>query len=154
MLTEENHATRTATEVWNDARRRSQTHFVHQVCDDLLDGVRAYPLVPGELPKHDIVMTSEGPDAMLERFKREPDMLASFLPDGFAAVDKALLIKMMKMLTDAIPIATQPGQFGPISGADQAEMVLRMSADRLYGMSEVARRQYADAQNNTGRVRT
>ena len=144
----ENVSTRMATEVMQDAKRRMQARFVHQVCDDLLDGVRTYPRVPGELPEHDIVMTSEGPDAMLERFKREPDMLTIFLPEGFAVVDRATLEQHMKLLSDAIPLYTESaGKFlGSASGRDHAEMVLRKSANKLFGMAEGARRRHEDAE--------
>lgn len=142
MSTEQKTAVeRMEADVMRDIRGRSQRFFVHKVCNDLLDGVRAYPRTPGELPEHDVVMTSDGPDAMLERFKREPDMLAGFLPEGFAVVDTAYLTKILDMLAGAAPISVLGGA---MHGKDYAEMALRFSADRLYGVSEMARRQHAD----------
>lgn len=142
-------AIRMSAELMSDLRGRARTHFVHRLCDEMLNGVRVYPRKQTDvIPDSDVVMTSDGVEKMRAMFEREPDMLASFLPDGFVVVDKATLEKVMEPLAGAVPLAALVGgrSLGPISGKVYVEMVLRMSADRLSGMSEMARREHEDEQ--------
>ena len=110
-----------------------------------MEGVRAYPLKPDDpMPDHDIVATSEVPDKLLAMFKREPDMIATMLPEGYAVVNVALVTKLVKMLSDAAPLPTSPLDkiAGPVSPAIMLDYMLRVSADQLYGASEHARREH------------
>lgn len=133
-------AIRMSAEFMSDLRGRAQTHFVHRLCDEMLAGVRVYPRKQADaLPDSDVVMTSEGVDKMREMFKREPDMLASFLPEGFAVVDKHILVDIMRVMASASPV-------GAMNGDVCASIVIRQSADRLFGMSEMARRKNEDEQ--------
>ena len=58
---------------------------------------------------------------------------------------------MLEMLSGAIPTPTSPfaKSLGPVDGKSMAEYMLRVSADRLYGMSELARRQHDEKQERS-----
>ena len=145
-------ATKMAKEVWADDRLRHHRAFMHRLCDALIDGTRAYPLKAGEpLPDHELVATSKAPEKLLEMFKREPDMIATMLPEGFAVVNVAHLTKVMKMLCDAAPLPTSPFDkvAGPVSATYMMDYLLRVSADQLYGVSELARRAHDDMNRRT-----
>lgn len=138
------HAERIATEVFNDTKRRMQQEFAYRICNEMLSNVQVYPLSPlpeFALPPHDVVMVDGGPAKMREAFAREPDTLASFLPDGFAVVNVEHLKHVMDMLAKAVPVSVTQA-FGPMSGADYADAVLRVSADRLLGLGYYARREH------------
>ena len=132
-------------ETKRDMRQRAIGYFVMRLLDDLRDEVRVYPKTPqGEMPDHDVVFNSDAAKLLQEAFQREPDMIASILPEGYAVVDKALLERVLAIAgVLPNPAAARPmiGALDAMNAKDGAEYLLRMSADRLYGLSEHARRQ-------------
>ena len=136
---------RMATQVRDDARLGEQRSFVYRLESILIEHARAYPTVPGDLPDHDITFNAELGEALLAMFKREPDILATFLPEHYVAVDRRHLERIMDTLANAVPIT--PGSLGPVDGKMLAENVIRQSAHWLCGASEMARRQHEEQED-------
>lgn len=160
---------RMAAEVRNDMKRSYQRYFLGRLANVLLDHARVYPLSPGEMPDHEVVFTGGIELALLEMFHREPDILASFLPENFAVVDRDHMRRIMDTMWNAIPIyspvpfSVRPdgkvapvgdrGLLGPINGSDMADLVIRYSAERLYGISEMARRKHEEDEDRAETLR-
>lgn len=136
-------------EVKRDMRQREIGYFVMRLLDELRDEVRVYPKTPqGEMPDHDVTFNSDAAKVLADAFQREPDMIARILPEGFAVVDIAILHSLMKMLSGAIPMPVSPftPSLGPVDGQTMTDYALRVSADKLCGLSEHARRQRDEAE--------
>lgn len=135
---------RMEVEVKRDMRQRAIGYFVMRLLDELRDEVRVYPKTPqGEMPDHDVTFNSDAAKVLADAFQREPDMIASILPEGYAVVNTDYLRTVMNMLANAAPVSISGLS---LNGDMTADDVLRFSANRLYGQSELARRQRDESQ--------